>query len=163
MLSNLMKPTTFQQFSKRYQVKTIEYGFYTKAVASWIVSGESRLSYTTIIRLSEFCREYHWHKDLVVDNSFTNLDSITKSIEAEFFSPIHVNNWIAITYQVAEVRRKGYKLAITISDKEGGRIYAKINMISVFFDEILGSSVEPPLEIINILKHLQFQFFGGTS
>lgn len=118
---------------------------------SWIVEGESRVSYTTLIRLVECCREHHWNTDILPRDQTAHLDSITKSISGDFICPIPMNASISIDYRVNGVRAKGYSLAFTIHNLSQKTLCAQVNLICVFYDAISNSAVPPPLEIYQYL------------
>jgi acyl-CoA thioesterase FadM len=111
---------------------------------SWVVTNENRLSYTTMTRLVECCREYHWHLDIAPIIEGDHLDSICKSLKADFLSPINVWDTIIIRYSVLNVRRKGYELHFEISDKETGTLRSAFSLVSVFFDPQSNQAVAPP-------------------
>jgi acyl-CoA thioesterase FadM len=120
---------------------------------AWIVEGEDRLSYTTLVRLVECCREYHWLNDIVPKCNERQLDSICKSLTAHFRKPIMVGSKIYITYNIIEVRNKGYSIKFVIRDSNS-QLYAEIDFILVFYDPFKRISLAPPHEVYEYLIKL---------
>jgi acyl-CoA thioesterase FadM len=108
----------------------------------WIVAGEDRLSFTTVIRLVECCREYHWEID--ISPRVDCLDSICKEMRASFVAPIKIGNAISISYRVSGIRRKGYSLRFEVRKSASSLLYARVDMDSVFYDPVRSEAVEPP-------------------
>jgi acyl-CoA thioesterase FadM len=119
--------------------------------AGWVLEGEHRLSYTTIIRLIECCREHHWNTD-IAPISDASLDSITRSIHGDFISPISIKSIVSINYRIAEVRNKSYSLKFEIHDTSNQQVHAIIELVSVFYDSVLQQAVIPPIPVINALR-----------
>jgi radical SAM enzyme (TIGR01210 family) len=120
---------------------------------SWIIGGEDRLSYTTMVRLIECCREYHWQTD-IVQNIKDNivLDSICKSLLGEFIKPILVGSDISISSRVTNIREKGYSLRFEIRDTNTQTLYAKFDMVSIFFDPLVCKAIAPPSSVFSYLS-----------
>ena len=83
----------------------------------WIVENESRVSYTGIVRLAECCREYHWQKDILPLVADGAVDSIARSVTANFSKPIEVGSELVVRYSVCESRRTGYKLRMDLLER----------------------------------------------
>ena len=118
---------------------------------SWIVDGESRVSYTTLVRLVECCREHHWNTDILSRTQGAPLDSITKSITGEFMHPIPSGSTISITYQVTEVREKGYSLKFTIRNLSERTLSTQMNLVCVFYDPVNNKVIAPPINVFQYL------------
>lgn len=123
---------------------------------SWIVEGEDRLSYTTIVRLIECCREYHWKKDILskINKRKSHLDSICRSLSCEFIKPILVRSTIAISYCITEVRRKSYSLKFEVRNTIDRELCAEFSLVSVFYDPVTHKSLVPPPLILDYLYML---------
>ncbi len=124
---------------------------------SWIVEGEDRLSYASLIRLIEGCREYHWNIDILPKANDTTVDSILKSITGNFSNPISAMRLITITYSVTDVRSKSYTLRFTVRDGEDQTLYAEFDLVSVFYDPITCKSEAPPKAVLNHISRLHTQ------
>lgn len=122
--------------------------------SSWVVPGEDRLSYATLVRLIECCREHHWKMDVLPKAKDTQVDSICKSIEAKFLSAIPIGSLISITYRVTGVRQKGYSLRFEVRDTKSQTLRAEVNLVSVFYDSVASKPVAPPDTVFNHLSNL---------
>ena len=124
---------------------------------SWIIAGEDRLSYTTLIRIIECCREHHWNLDILAYAGDTPVDSILKTINANFINAILANSQIKITYKVTDVRSRGYSMRFNVFDAESQTLCAEIDIVSVFYDPVEHKSVAPPDTVRNSLSNLHKQ------
>lgn len=148
----MLKPISYNQFLQKSKAEQLARGFRFVVMREWIIDGEDRLSYTTLTRIVEFCREYHWKND--ISQQWGNLDTIIKAFSAEFFKPILVNQVVEIEYRVKEVRRKGYSMIFQLTDANHGIMFAEYSIVSVFFDNITHSICVPPLGLVNHLLGL---------
>lgn len=129
-----MRPTTLQKLLRARSISTLQYGIAIQTKPTWVVSGETRLSYTTLTRLVECCREYHWQTDIAPYLSSTTLDATCKSVSAEFLQPVPVSTTIVIDYEVKQVRNKGYELQFKILSVDQQTIYAIFDIVSIFYN-----------------------------
>jgi acyl-CoA thioesterase FadM len=132
-------------------------GLRVKVHSFWAVPGENRLSYTTLIRLIECCREHHWDIDIKPLTDGIPLDSICKSITGEFIKPVPLESLMSITYRVTDVRSKGYSLDFYVQHETDGALHASVSMVSVFYDPNLGVSITPPQSVLDRLTDLLAQ------
>lgn len=150
--ANTMKPITFTELYQKYSIQLTSNGIVLQVDSDWVVDNEERLSYTTMTRLVECCREYHWQLDIlphVIENS---IDSITKSLTAEFYNPIYINTPMKISYYVTEVRRKGYSLTFNLGHANQQSINARFTMVNVFYDSQASLAIAVPEAILAYLK-----------
>ncbi len=147
-----MKPITLDLLLKQEGVLCKESGLFVTIHPSWIVTGEDRLSYTNIIRLVECCREYHWNNDIMAKITETPIDSITKSIDGNFITPIYVGSQISITYKIIGVRRIGYTLKFEICQADTYTLHAVVVLVSVFYDPLGRKAIRPPDLIMRYLS-----------
>ena len=147
----MLKPITLNELSNAENVEIIGDKIYIVIPPDWIVLGETRLSYTTILRIVECSREHHWNID-ILSRAKTPLDSITRCLECEFFAPILVGSKVIIRYAVIGHRRKSYKIRFEIVDEIRNKVCATIKMISVFYDPAENISVEPPTAVSEFLQ-----------
>src|SRR5438067_7182998 len=105
-----MDPTSLSSLLDETGVTFTSNGLIVVIQHSWILAGENRLSYTTLLRLIECCREHHWNTDIMPEAKDRSIDSITRSISGSFIRPIIVGDTISITYRVVEIRRRAYIL-----------------------------------------------------
>lgn len=152
-----LKPIVLSDLLKEHNVSIYSDGIKFTANLNWVVDGEDRLSYTTLTRLVECCREYHWNKDVETINKSADLDSITKSVSANYFHPVYLNVPILISYQVIEVRSKGYCVKFIIANEDGSIIYAEYSLILIFFSNLSNKAIAPSKEIIEHLRCLSDQ------
>lgn len=147
----MLKPITLNDFSKAENVEIIDDKIYIVVPPDWIVSGETRLSYTTVLRIVECCREHHWNID-ILSRAKTSLDSITRCLECEFFAPIFVGSKVIIKYTIIGYRRKSYTIRFEIVDEIRNQVCATIKMVSVFYSLTENASVEPPKSVSEFLQ-----------
>lgn len=149
-----MDTTSLSGLIKHTEVELMENGISLQVSPKWVVQGEDHLSYTTMIRLVECCREYHWRRDVLDFFEKPWLDSTTKSIMGDFKKPVHVHEKIDIIYEIEEIRRRGYRLCFIIIDSEHD-VCAKVIMVFVFIDSERNEVVEPPRFFLEHLAQLR--------
>jgi acyl-CoA thioesterase FadM len=154
-----MELTTLKHLLKTGHATCDQSGLTVTIPPSWVVSGEDRLSYTTLVRLIECCREYHWQKDILSRTNTNNvrLDSICKSLTCDFISPILIGSTISISYSINEVRRKGYSMRFEVRDNSDGRLCATFEQISVFYEPVEQKPMIPPPFILEYLSNHIFK------
>ncbi|MER3439703.1 MAG: hypothetical protein C4346_20095, partial [Chloroflexota bacterium] len=81
------------------------------------------------------------------------VDTITKSINAEFFQPVPVPGTVHITYMVTQVRGRGYELRVSVH-VPGGTLCATVTMVQVFFDAETHLATTPPPAVHKRLQSL---------
>ncbi len=149
-----MEPTTLARLIKETDVALSERGFSLWIPSRWVVPGEDRLSYTTIICLVECCREHHWKKDILPHTQKTTLDSICRKISADFLSPVDVRIRAQVDYFVTRVGTTSYDLAFEIRNCGMDTASARVHIRSVFFDPETRDSLMPPVEVQKQLELL---------
>jgi len=151
-----MEITTLSGLLRIGSVKELTRGIGLRVLRSMIIAGEDRLSYSTIIRLVECTREHHWQKDILsLSKDTQQLDSICKSLSADFKQPIFVGSEILITYSITGVRRKSYNLRFQVHTESTKRPHSLIEMICVFYDPIMRKISTPPQSVISRLTEIQ--------
>ena len=150
-----MEITTLSDLLKDGSVKEISRGISVEVCPSMIIEGEDRLSYTTIIRLVECSREHHWQTDVLQLAQNKQLDSICKSLSADFKKPIFVGSRIQITYSITEVRRKSYRLSFHVNAEGTDYQHAVVDMLCVFYDPTTRKAASPPPPVMNHLTEIQ--------
>ena len=78
-----MEPTVLENFIQNENVELLPDGIRVIVNPAWIVAGEDRLSYTTMIRLVEYCREHHWKTD-VLSSEKDKMDILSSSFIRQF-------------------------------------------------------------------------------
>ncbi|CAG0960618.1 hypothetical protein METP3_00804 [Methanosarcinales archaeon] len=146
--ANYMEPASFDCIIKTGYVKCNQDRLTVIIPPSWIVLGEDRLSYTSLVRLIECCREYHWKKDILSKINIEEfpLDSICKLLSGEFTNPILVGSTISISYSITEVRRKGYTLKFEVRNSNN-ILCAKFILVSIFYNPVNQKSIIPPASV----------------
>jgi acyl-CoA thioesterase FadM len=99
----------------------------------WPADGEKRIGYVSIMRLVESARELHWRRDIAPVADLNRLDSITKSLTADFQRPVLADTEIFCCYEVTWLRPRSYGLRVTLRE-EDGEILAHVDLTSVFID-----------------------------
>lgn len=148
-----MEPTTFSKLFETGSSTKIKKGLQVKISSSWIVEGENRLSYTTIIRLIECCREFHWEKD-IISHYEDKIDSICKSIRCDFKKPIFSGDVVRIEYSINDVRKKSYTLYFKIINQKE-EICCEAWVTSVFYNPDFNQSYLPTSDLIDFLQNLK--------
>src|SRR6266511_788553 len=158
-----MRPTTLQHLLNTKHVTMIDYGIQIKNQTKWVVSGESHLSYTTLTRLVECCREYHWQTDIAPYLASSSIDSICKSISAKFLRPVLVSSTVKIIYKVKQVRNRSYELLFKICGVDLQNIYALFNIVLVFYNTETDQTAAIPESAKNNLTKLGHLATGEQS
>lgn len=149
-----MEETTFRQLLGKENIVRKEHGFGLKASPDWIVRGEDHLSYTTIIRLAECCREYCWSR-LLLDSAYPPApDVICKSVEADFRRPILAGTEIDLSCVVFNFSDKSFRLSVLFIDAGTGAFYAKVTLLLVFYDPEKKKSIPAPQGFYEKLSRL---------
>lgn len=133
-----MNAITLDYLFSQTRVKEFDDGLLIYVPQSWIVVGEDRLSYSTIIRLVECCREYHWKKDITI--KYPLLDSICGQINANFFKPISAEQFVKIKYSISFVSDKKYMLNFLLHDSSE-ILCGYVEMVLYFYDSQKKKSV----------------------
>lgn len=149
----MMTPPTLTGLQAEGGVRLRARGLEIETRPAWVVPGESRLSATTLLRLVECCREHHWQSDIVPAAAGQPVDSITKSINAEFFQPVPVPGTALITYAVTHVRGRGYELRFAAL-LPAGTLCATVTMVQVFFEPVTSQATTLPPAVHQRLQAL---------
>lgn len=149
-----MDPTSLELLKRECNIDFFNRGISLTTLPSWTIIGENRLSYTTIIRLVECCREYHWEKDILTLIGKDKIDSITKNVSCNFITPIMVEAKISIFYKIIEVRSRGYSIKFSVLQESNDHNNALVSMVCVFFDPVTDQKYKPSNNIITNLKKL---------
>jgi acyl-CoA thioesterase FadM len=145
-----MDITTLDALRSQSDIEELPDGIRVIAQRRWVAYGEQRISYTTLVRLVECCREYHWRKDIPT----CGCDSICRSMACDFRRLINVDDHVTITYRVVRVGGKSYSLRFEIRDG-GNVICATADMVCVFFDPASGTALFPDRNVRSSLVLLQ--------
>ena len=128
-------------------VRPISQGLEIEILPTWIVDGEDRASYTTLIRLVECCREFHWRSDISPLQTADPLDCTCVQMCARFKSPVSVYEHVAIVYTVTSVGRRSYDLRFQIMNAEDQLEHATVDQTLVFLDPITHQATQPPEDV----------------
>jgi len=132
-----MDTTTYKKLCSETQVNEYDDGIEIFLQDSWIVDGEHRISYTTIIRLIECCREYHWLKD--TKGCEESIDSICAHIDIKFRRPLSGNARAVIKYKVIRVFDRKYIVDFRVFNT-CGQLCCYAQMTQHFYDEKTSAS-----------------------
>jgi acyl-CoA thioesterase FadM len=148
-----LEPTLLASLVRSGAVTRSGRGLFCVIQQDWCAPGESRIGYSTIIRLAECIREIHWELD-VKPTSDPALDSITRSLNAQFIRPISVGATISGNYRVTEVRPRSYQLEATLIMLRSREILATVNLDCVFWDAEHQTVSTPSRELLERLRQL---------
>jgi hypothetical protein len=116
-----MDVTTLSRLTEENpDIDFLDNGFRVVAKPEWIVAGEWQLSYTTLVRLVECCREYHVQKDEPWLRWPLGADTTCSSLSARFHRPIYVGSTVDVTYRVVATDEHGYDLDFEVSAASDG-------------------------------------------
>lgn len=149
-----MDITSLNKLRKTEHVVSRPDGIIVTVKDSWIIEGEDRLSYTTLIRLIECCREHHWQVDVLPVAQGKPLDSICKLLTCNFIRPIAVGSTIFIRYQITEVRRKSYMLKFEVFETGSNNLCAECSLVSVFYDPLSRKPMLSPSSLVDKLTDM---------
>jgi acyl-CoA thioesterase FadM len=99
----------------------------------WPAEGEKRIGYVSILRLIESVRELHWRRDIRPYADPASVDSITRTLTADFVGPVLADAQILCDYSLTWVKFRSYGLRVTLAD-EGGDDLARVELANVFID-----------------------------
>jgi acyl-CoA thioesterase FadM len=150
-----MQPTTLVALEATGRLVYGRAHITVSVLPSWVVEGEDRLSYTTLVRLVECCREYHWRCDIASLVGAQPLDSICRSLTANFERPVLIGSVIEIFYSVVAVSKRSYELRFDVRTAAQGVRCATVNISSVFYDANAKAATAPPREVLERLRQLQ--------
>jgi acyl-CoA thioesterase FadM len=137
-----MGPTSLDGLRDATDVTALPDGLRLRVSPTWIIAGEDRLSSTTILRLIECCREYHWSVDVLAQPGCESADAICCHLESDFLSPIDAGEDITITYGVQSVGRRSYTVRFVVANRER-RTCARCVMVLAFYDAEQRRSLVP--------------------
>jgi len=80
------------------------------------------------------------------------VDSITRSISADFLSPVEVSDQIVGRYRIRWCRRRSYQLEVVLSSQTTVRDLVRVGLVSVFFDPMRMCSTVPPASVAEALQ-----------
>ncbi len=145
---------SFDKLVNEGGVTLVDNNLVIEVKSSWVIDGENRLSYTTLTRLVECCREYHWNLDVLSQVEKASIDSTVISLNAKFFCPIIITSVISIKYKIIDVRHKSYSLVFEVSDKNDGKKCSEFEIVSVFIDPLSHKAKTPPASVLDRLRSL---------
>jgi len=114
--------------------------------------GERRIGYASIMRLVERVRELHWSRDVLPLATAGPIDSITRSLEADFRAPFEINDRVLGRYRVGWCQRRSYGLQVSFSSQRSGTDLARVDLVSVFYDPVRRRSATPPDAVLEALR-----------
>lgn len=135
-------------------ITCLDDGLQLVAEAQWIVNNETKLSYTTIVRLVECCREHHWQKDIKPLLTNSQIDSTCRFLKSDFTHPIEVNQMINIVYNVTAIRDHSYCLQFTIFNDIRTLKYTEVELVMVLINVLSNEPVTPPEKVMQKLNKL---------
>jgi acyl-CoA thioesterase FadM len=116
------------------------------------VAGERRIGYASIMQLVERVRELHWSRDVLPPAAGRPVDSITRSLSADFLAPFTVHDQVVGGYRVQWCRQRSYGLQVAFRSSRRGIDLARVDLVSVFYDPVLLCSTSPPMAVLQALN-----------
>jgi acyl-CoA thioesterase FadM len=120
----------------------------------WAAPGERRIGYAAIMRLVECVREFHWDRDVLPAAGGQPVDSITRSVLAEFLAPVRVCERVFGSYRVGWCRQRSYGLEVSLS-APGVTALARVDLVNVFYDPAGERAAIPPAALLEALRASQ--------
>jgi acyl-CoA thioesterase FadM len=124
---------------------------WVRVPGDWPAEGENRIGYVSILRLIEAVRELHWRRDVSPHVDPARLDSITRTLTADFMSPVLADTQIICTYALRWVRPRSYGLGVTLAHDEGEDL-AQVELANVFIDPDTLRPIAPHPNLTAILR-----------
>jgi acyl-CoA thioesterase FadM len=149
-----MEITSLRDLVSSGTVEVTADGIIVKVTSDMVIAGEDRLSYTTILRLVECCREFHWEKDVLPSFDSGSTDSICRSVSARFRRPALVGMSIQISYHVTHVDEREYGLTFSLNNIADCQLCADVKLDNVFFDASSHRATSPPSSVRKALERL---------
>lgn len=125
---------------------------YFDIAQSWCAPGEDRIGYTTITRLVECVRELHWEQQ-IRQLAPAGVDSMTRSLLADFTRPVRAGLPIRGTYDLLRVGNTSYDLRVILSSVASSSVAATFTLISIFCEPETGKPVPAPKGLRPTLPH----------
>lgn len=151
-----MDTTTLQNLISNSNVFLDVDGIEITAEKSWVVDNEYYLSYTTLIRLIECCREHHWNKDIKPKLREKDIDTTCRSINIKFSKSIRLSKRFKIKYKISKVTKYTYDAVFTIIDKNY-IIYSVAFLKMIFICTNKRTLVQMPADIKEHLNQLKYR------
>jgi acyl-CoA thioesterase FadM len=117
----------------------------------WPAEGEKRIGYVSILRLVESVRELHWRRDLKAYADPARVDSITRTLTADFVGPVMADTQIVCDYDLIWVRSRSYGLRVTLADGRGNDL-ARVELANVFIDPGTLRPIAPTPDLTAMLR-----------
>lgn len=150
----MLEPTLLASLEASGTVVRVGRTLVCEVERAWCAPGETRIGYSTIIRLVECVREIHWEED-VKPICAHSIDCITRSLTANFVLPITAGMKIRGQYYITEVRRRSYEIQVTLTPAKSRNALAISRLVCVFWDGQQSCIVVPPVEVIERLRFLR--------
>ncbi|MDK2980884.1 MAG: hypothetical protein PWQ55_1231 [Chloroflexota bacterium] len=151
----MMIPVSLSRLKKDNKIKFTSTGMVFRSKKKWVIKDETRLSYTTLTKLIECCREYHWEKDIQSSFKNHNIDTTCKSFSAQFYKPVSYHSLLSIDYSIVNINKKDYEIKFVICDLYKNIVCSEFLMVQVFIDLSDFRSIAIPSDIHNLLSRLK--------
>src|SRR5262249_14006089 len=124
---------------------------------------EDHLSYTTLTRLAECCREHYWATAIVPAAAGIPLDAIARELQARFHRPVFAGAKIWIACRVHAVRSRRGTPVITGVDPARAVPHATFTLECVFYDPVGHRAVAAPPGVRTRLEQLAAASTGTSD
>jgi acyl-CoA thioesterase FadM len=125
-----MDITSLSELRRNTDLHEVGRGFRVRAEPNWVVAGETWLSWTTLTRLAECCRELHWAR-VVRPLVPPTIDTTVATVTASFRRPVSVGQMLDLRYRVSRVGMRSYDLDVTAESETIVRCEMSIRSVFV--------------------------------
>jgi acyl-CoA thioesterase FadM len=148
-----MPPVTLDDLEREGLARAEDDRVAFKVMQDWAAPGEQRIGYAGILRLVECVREFHWARDVLPAAGRRQIDSVARSLTADFLTPVAVGDHLVGRYRITWCRRRSYGLEVLLATTDGVDLVL-VSLASVFYDPVGRSSVTPPAPVLAALRSL---------
>lgn len=147
-----MMPTALHEFERAGLAEITGERIVFNILPTWASQTEKRIGYVGVLRLVECVRELHWRRDVLPLSGSDLIDSITRSLDADFRAPIEVGMRVTGRYSISWCRARSYGLSVGLSCEQEDRDLARVDLVNVFFDPNTNCSTFPPDRLAAALR-----------
>ncbi len=134
-----MDTTSYDSLASETLIVPLPSGMRVLTRNDWTVPGEQQLSWTSLVRLIECCRELQWQRDVASGGA---IESTTRAFEAAFAAPILAGAEVEIRYEVETIGQQSYGLRFRIECE--GAVSVTARMVLVFLDPSRQQAIRIP-------------------
>ncbi len=147
-----MRPPALEDLERQGIAVVVPGGVVFHVPEDWPAEGEDRIGYVSILRLVECVREEHWRRTVLPEAGDPPVDSITKSLSAEFFAPVCPGTPVLGRSRVTRGGARSYELTVDLVVRDTGEPLMRAVLVGVFYDADAGRSTVPPEAVAASLR-----------